>query len=71
MAAAQRIDVHHHPSPPSYIQSRDNSKRFATPQLQWTVASTLEDMDRGGVATAILSLPDHQRPCGRAWRMRL
>ena len=57
MALAQRIDVHHHPSPRSYINSRDNSNRFATPQLQWTVAKTLEDMERGGVATSILSLP--------------
>ncbi|MFM9968578.1 MAG: amidohydrolase family protein [Burkholderiales bacterium] len=57
MTIAHRIDVHHHPSPPSYINARDNRNRFATPQLQWTVNRSLEDMDRGGVATSILSLP--------------
>jgi len=57
MTTLHRIDVHHHPSPPSYIAARDTRNRFATPQLEWTVAKSLEDMEKGAVATSILSLP--------------
>jgi 6-methylsalicylate decarboxylase len=57
MKAPHRIDVHHHPSPPSYLAARDTTNRHAAPQLEWTVEKSLEDMDRAGVATAILSLP--------------
>jgi 6-methylsalicylate decarboxylase len=57
MNTTQRIDVHHHPSPPSYLQARfERDKQYAQ-QRDWTVARALEDMDRGGVTTALLSLP--------------
>src|SRR4030095_5071628 len=54
----QRVDVHHHMLPPKYIQNRlsaglsAGSSRIAnsTPQR------TLAEMDKNGVATAILSL---------------
>jgi predicted TIM-barrel fold metal-dependent hydrolase len=54
-AKPYRIDVHHHLAPPSWIQ------QFAGPALQpvirdWTPAKSLEDMDRGGVSTALLSV---------------
>ncbi|MFM9969776.1 MAG: amidohydrolase family protein [Burkholderiales bacterium] len=53
-----RIDVHHHPSPPSYIAARDQRNRSsAWKQERWSPLKSLEDMDEGGVATAVLSLP--------------
>jgi 6-methylsalicylate decarboxylase len=57
MADLHRIDVHHHPSPPSYLAARFERDKQYTQQRNWTVAKSLEDMDRGGVATALLSLP--------------
>jgi len=57
MPEAHRIDVHHHPSPPSYLNARFARDKQYAPQKNWTVAKSLEDMDRGGVATALLSLP--------------
>jgi predicted TIM-barrel fold metal-dependent hydrolase len=57
MASPHRVDVHHHPSPPSYISARSEKDRAYPPQLNWSKAKTLEDMERGGVATAMLSLP--------------
>ena len=56
--APHRIDVHHHPSPPSYIAARDQRNRAsAWKQEQWSPQKSLDDMDEGGVATAVLSLP--------------
>jgi len=57
MTGPHRIDVHHHPSPPSYLSARFARDKQYAPQKNWTVARSLEDMDRGGVATAMLSLP--------------
>ncbi|HXQ51915.1 MAG TPA: amidohydrolase family protein [Stellaceae bacterium] len=57
MAKPHRIDVHHHPSPPSYLSARFERDKQYGQQKNWSVARSLEDMDRGGVATAILSLP--------------
>ena len=57
MTAPYRIDVHHHPSPPSYLSARFARDKQYGPQKDWTVARSLDDMDRGGVATAMLSLP--------------
>lgn len=56
--APHRIDVHHHPSPPGYIAARDQRNRSsAWKQERWSPLKSLEDMDEGGVATAVLSLP--------------
>ena len=54
-AKPHRIDVHHHLAAPGWV------KQFAGPGLQpvirdWTPAQSIEDMDRGGVATSILSV---------------
>ncbi len=57
MASPHRIDVHHHPSPPSYLSARVERDRAYPPQQNWSKAKSLEDMDRGGVATSMLSLP--------------
>ena len=57
MPLAHRIDVHHHPSPPSYIAAREGGDAANPPRRAWTVQKSLDAMDKGGVATAILSLP--------------
>jgi len=62
--AVQRklIDVHHHYYPPElktvwqdYLTAH-NQGRQLPPVEQWTPARTLEEMDKNGVSTAILSL---------------
>jgi predicted TIM-barrel fold metal-dependent hydrolase len=52
----QRIDVHHHPSTPGYLAGRERGKP-APVRLGWTVEKSLDMMDEGGVAAAMLSLP--------------
>jgi predicted TIM-barrel fold metal-dependent hydrolase len=56
-AKAHRIDVHHHFFPPFLVEEwKSNNVRIATPARNWTLARSLDQMDRGGVATAILSV---------------
>ena len=53
---AGRIDVHHHVFPPRYVAELA-SRNLATPDMtSWSVARTLDDMDKAGVATSILSV---------------
>jgi predicted TIM-barrel fold metal-dependent hydrolase len=47
-----RIDVHHHFVPPEYVQ-RGGS---IPPLKSWTVDRSLDDMSKGGVTTAMLSI---------------
>jgi 6-methylsalicylate decarboxylase len=55
MAAPHRIDVHHHPTP---VQELMGGRVSGSPGIDnWTAAVSLEDMDKNGVATAILSIP--------------
>jgi predicted TIM-barrel fold metal-dependent hydrolase len=56
-AKPHRIDVHHHFFPPFLMEAWQKANiRSAPPVQRWTLAGTLEQMDRGGVATAILSI---------------
>jgi predicted TIM-barrel fold metal-dependent hydrolase len=57
MTELYRIDVHHHPSPPSYLAARFARDEQYHQQRSWSVDRSLEDMEKGGVATAMLSLP--------------
>jgi predicted TIM-barrel fold metal-dependent hydrolase len=51
-----RIDVHHHYVPPKYY-AEISSKIPLRPVLRdWTPARTIEDMDKAGIETAILSV---------------
>jgi predicted TIM-barrel fold metal-dependent hydrolase len=52
----QRIDVHHHLSPPAYIAAANANHFGEGPMKSWTVEKSLDDMDKAGVATAILSI---------------
>jgi predicted TIM-barrel fold metal-dependent hydrolase len=57
-AAAHRIDVHHHFFPQFLLEAQQKAGVRNLPVVQnWKLESTLEQMDRGGVSTAILSLP--------------
>src|SRR5688572_23622705 len=59
-APSRRIDVHHHMLPPAYAALIADRIRQITPNplvLEWTLARSIEAMDRYGIATSILSLP--------------
>ena len=47
------IDVHHHPAPKTYVDLGYAGAIAA----KWSVEQSLEAMDKGGVATALLSIP--------------
>jgi len=57
--APRRIDVHHHLAPPRWIaevvRGRNTGQR---PLADWTPQRSLDDMDRAGVATAIVSISE-------------
>ena len=54
-AAPHRIDVHHHVSPPTWLDAVKSMKKDTPPMVSWSVQKSLDDMDKGGVATAITS----------------
>jgi 6-methylsalicylate decarboxylase len=54
-ASPRRIDVHCHVASPSWMQAMDVIGRRDRPLSNWSVAKLIEDMDKGGVATAIMS----------------
>jgi len=51
---AGRIDVHHHFFPPDYVSAITIAGAAASPA--WSPSRSLEEMDRSGIATSILSL---------------
>ena len=56
---AEVIDVHHHLMPPKYLEVAREAilKVSAIPQVvDWTVARSLDDMDKNGVRTAVVSI---------------
>jgi predicted TIM-barrel fold metal-dependent hydrolase len=53
-----RIDVHHHLSSPGFIAEIKGRKTGQIPLENWTPAKSLDDMDKGGVATSILSISE-------------
>jgi len=50
-----RIDVHHHITPPAWLDALKSMKKDTPPVTNWSVQKTIEDMDAGGVATAMTS----------------
>src|SRR5450631_2255149 len=55
-AKPYRIDVHHHVSPPTYIAA-SNANNFGDPLMKgWTPEKSIQDMDKAGVAVAMLSV---------------
>ena len=53
-----RIDVHHHFSSPGFIAEITGRKTGQVPLMRLTAEKSLEDMDKGGVATSILSVSE-------------
>ena len=52
---AHRIDVHFHPTPPGSLAGRGDIS--ANARRGWSMEKSLADMEEGGVARAMLSLP--------------
>jgi predicted TIM-barrel fold metal-dependent hydrolase len=53
-----RIDFHHHFYPPFLMEAwKKANVRNPTPVTRWTLQGALAQMDQGGVATAMLSIP--------------
>ncbi len=50
-----RIDVHHHISPPAWVSALKKSKLDAKPVTDWTPQRSLDDMDKAGIATSMTS----------------
>ena len=50
-----RIDTHHHFSAPGFIAAISARKTNQRPLELWTVSKSIEDMDKSGVATAMVS----------------
>ena len=55
-SAPFRVDVHHHLTPPDYIAAISSRARVPIPSAEWSVAKTLDDMDKASVQTAMLSI---------------
>jgi len=61
-ASPRRVDVHHHFFPPDYLVplaewgKREGLGGLQKPQQEWSVARDLEEMDRTGTQTAVLSI---------------
>ena len=67
-----RIDVHHHIVPPSWFAAMDIIGRSDFPLKSWSIQKTIEDMDRGGVATSMTSPTTPQvTPLGKAVAIRI
>ena len=57
-AAPFRIDVHHHLSPPGFVKEIVARKTGQRPLIGWTPASSIEAMDKAGIATSITSVSE-------------
>src|SRR5262245_22686720 len=56
-AAKTRIDVHHHFIPQFHVDAMmAPGRRAGAPPPKWSPATSLEDMDKSGIATSILSV---------------
>lgn len=54
--APHRIDVHHHISAPAWVTALKKAKLDSPPVNNWTPERSLVEMERGGIATSILSV---------------
>ena len=51
-----RIDVHHHVAPPKWLAEVIGRDLLQPATRNWTAEKSLEDMDKGGVAAAVVSI---------------
>ncbi len=54
-AGPHRIDVHHHISPPAWVNALKAAKLDSPPVNNWTPRQSLDDMDKAGIATSMTS----------------
>ena len=54
-AQPHRIDVHHHLSPPVWVNALKKAKLDSPPVNNWTPQKSLDDMDQAGIATSMTS----------------
>lgn len=50
------IDLHHHFAPPAWVTEVTGRPLLQPANTRWTLEQSLEDMDRGGVAAAVVSI---------------
>jgi len=55
-ARPRRIDIHHHFAPPAWVAEVKGRPLLQTANTTWTPAKSIEDMDRGGVDAAVVSI---------------
>jgi predicted TIM-barrel fold metal-dependent hydrolase len=55
-ARPSRIDIHHHFAPPAWVTAVKGRPLLQPANTTWTPAKSIEDMDRGGVAAAMVSI---------------
>ena len=57
---ADRIDIHHHVFSPAYVAELTKANQAPPIVRNWSVAKTLEDMAKAGIATSMLSVTTPQ-----------
>src|SRR6266566_4339728 len=55
-ASLRPIDVHHHFAPPSWVSEVRGRPLLQPANTTWTPEKSIDDMDRGGVAAAMVSI---------------
>jgi predicted TIM-barrel fold metal-dependent hydrolase len=60
VAVRDRIDIHHHLFSPAYVAELAKANQAPPIVKNWSVAKTLDDMDKAGVATSMLSVTTPQ-----------
>lgn len=53
---ARAIDIHHHFAPPAWVAEVKGRPLLQAANTKWTAAQSIDDMDRGGVAAAMVSI---------------
>lgn len=56
VASRRRIDVHHHFAPPAWVAEVKGRPLLQVANTRWTPEQSIEDMDRGDVAAAVVSV---------------
>ena len=51
----RRIDVHHHVTPPGWLEAVKRVKLDNPPMALWTPEKSLDDMDKAGITTSLVS----------------
>src|SRR5262245_7006665 len=51
-----RIDIHHHFGPPAWVAEVKGRPLLQAANTTWTAQKSIEDLDRGGAAVAVISV---------------